>query len=612
MNTLASGQESSNPYNDSVIGGEVLSNDLRVPALGWPNFQPTLIIPPMGVPMTSNSDGFSTNVNFTAAEGFDRDHTMTFALSSPRLETTSMIAPPSLTPEPIVTDSQLPEEDIASGVRNPQKPKGYATSQDWEKHRPLIENLYRYKQLWEIIQIMETEHGFRATSVIPTPLQSWLLTIRRTNMYKKRFTAWKLGKYHRESEMKAIVRKEHQRVKQGKLAPRYRIRRQVVHYRDVIRYYEKKKLSIDDVVAQRKMSATPETLEVITPVPSPVTTPEVLAIPEQILRSIRNYYIGSFESRMWTWNKLTLRCSTAKDQRDGFLLLRKLLIGCRTAVRLLRRNDAQEAGQVLLAATVHTKSILECEHPCTLESLFSMVTHFVVTNRCELGSLIMRQFYDLGGIIIGPKHPVSLISGWLATMDSPLIRELVVVCCHVSARTFEMILGPTGPQKLTAWKAYAEVLETLGENKKARTLMATIHSQREAEINPPTTRRLKLRILLAHQHFVDGQPLEALKLTEAMMSIARKLRSQRQRDRFFAETLAMQARSLFALGHFLAGESNLRKAIDVRISKYGIHDERAKRWLMRLENGLMKDRQFTRAAEVRAEWIAMLDPKDLE
>lgn len=42
---------------------------------------------------------------------------------------------------------------------------GWATKAEWTRHRTLIAQLYEDKTLAEVIQIMERQHGFRATSV---------------------------------------------------------------------------------------------------------------------------------------------------------------------------------------------------------------------------------------------------------------------------------------------------------------------------------------------------------------------------------------------------------------------------------------------------------------
>ena len=48
----------------------------------------------------------------------------------------------------------------------------WATAQDLEKSRPLIEQLYKDNKLAKVIEIMKSEHGLIATSVHPIPYQN--------------------------------------------------------------------------------------------------------------------------------------------------------------------------------------------------------------------------------------------------------------------------------------------------------------------------------------------------------------------------------------------------------------------------------------------------------
>ena len=44
---------------------------------------------------------------------------------------------------------------------------GWATKQDWDKHRALIGQLYEKHKLFEVMDFMAKQHGFRATFVSP-------------------------------------------------------------------------------------------------------------------------------------------------------------------------------------------------------------------------------------------------------------------------------------------------------------------------------------------------------------------------------------------------------------------------------------------------------------
>ena len=61
-----------------------------------------------------------------------------------------------------------PSDVSASMVTHVTKPNGWAAKPNWARHEAIIKQLYMYekKSLAEVMRIMESQHGFRATSVI--------------------------------------------------------------------------------------------------------------------------------------------------------------------------------------------------------------------------------------------------------------------------------------------------------------------------------------------------------------------------------------------------------------------------------------------------------------
>ena len=134
-------------------------------------------------------------------------------------------------------------------------------------------------------------------------------------MYKKRIKQWGLDKKNKEPEMRAIVRKRKQRADQGK-GSTIRVRGQVLDFEKVVRYFHRKGVSIEDIIAQQTASSTPKAVEFSTPVPSPIRTPQVLAVPERIMHCIQDYLKGSFESGTWIKTDPTHQCFSVKDKSN--------------------------------------------------------------------------------------------------------------------------------------------------------------------------------------------------------------------------------------------------------------------------------------------------------
>ena len=260
-------------------------------------------------------------------------------------------------------------------------------------------------------------------------------------MYKTRITRWGLDKKNKEKEMRAIVRKEKQLDDQGK-ASTFRIRGRLVDYKDVIRYWERKGVRIEDVIAQRTGSMTPEAVKCFTAPPSPIAMPESIAVPERILVSIRDYFKGSFESGTWIVTDSQLSCETTKVEEDALLHLHALNDRCETACRLFDNNRFAEGGRSLISATARIKKILLAEHPMTLAYFFALFALLLLWRRHEIVQTILRQISALAKVLIGERHPLGCICGWLASLPESQLGDVIIKSSGSGIDHFENLLGP--------------------------------------------------------------------------------------------------------------------------------------------------------------------------
>ena len=262
-------------------------------------------------------------------------------------------------------------------------------------------------------------------------------------MYKTRVKQWGLDKKHKENEMRAIVHKHAHRIESGK-ASTFRTRGKKVDYQDVVRYWEKRRIPISEVIAQRAASKTPEGMECFTPIPSPVRTPESLAMPENMFLTIRNYHSGSFESGTWTAEEASGCCQTTKGLFDASMWIDTLRRQCELACYLFDHRCAKEAGAILEKATTWIKAIILAEHPHAFAQFLEMVVNIRWRGKQEIAVQILRQVSAMGAILLGDSHPFKVVYGWLASLDSAdyasyqdiLGRALQVVC-----EFFEASLG---------------------------------------------------------------------------------------------------------------------------------------------------------------------------
>lgn len=118
----------------------------------------------------------------------------------------------------------------------------------------------------------------------------------------------------------------------------------------------------------------PEAVQCLTPALLPVAVPEVLAMPEQILSTIRDNCQGSFEAGTWVRTDPKVDCDTTKGLNDGLFQLNAFCELFITAYQLFAIGSCEEAGKTLIAATATAsiKMILSAEHPYILETLLDI------------------------------------------------------------------------------------------------------------------------------------------------------------------------------------------------------------------------------------------------
>ena len=419
-------------------------------------------------------------------------------------------------------------------------------------------------------------------------------------MYKTRIDTWGLDKNKKESDMRAIVRKRDQRQRQGKPSA-FRVRGKAIDFGDIIRYWERRGLSIEDVVAQRTMSATPDAVvECSTPVLSEPSTPREFAIPENVMRCVRNYYQGSFESGTWYSEDPKYLCRSKKDHDDTLTCLGSLYNQSILSCRLFARFEFQEGGRTLIRATASIKKIIQGENPHTLSHLFLLVMRITHLERLEIARAILRQYADLGELIVGGGHPLSRVGRWLASLESSQIQDVLDVCIRSSSDQFEYLLGPMHWTTLSCRLDYAtsnsSVLEFgHGESATEKLLASCIEGLGSCDL-----RTLNCSITVAHQYMGKGDFTASQRLARQIILYSQDVESRE--DHRYLQSLGFHilAVSQYRLGEMASAEANQRQAIKIRMSGHGMDDGQVRCWLTELEG-------WVSAAQPRA-WRCKFSP----
>ena len=389
-------------------------------------------------------------------------------------------------------------------------------------------------------------------------------------MYKMRIKQWGLDKKNnKENEMRAIVHKNKQRSDQGKRSV-YRTRDRQVDYADVVRYFNRKKISIDDVIARRTGSATPEAVECFTPVLSPATpravesftpvnrpimTPQVLAIPERIFASIWVYFQGSFESGTWkSTGKGFDYCQTTKVPKRGFFHLNMLSGQCLKACRLFANESFPEAGKKLILATAGIKKILLAEDPMTLPSLFKLIIDVRRRRRTEIALAILRQYSGMAEIVLGNGHPLCYIFRWLTLVDLSESNDIIGRCMGSVADHFETFIGPMHYSTLLA-----RMISTEDRTRKEEWLQDLLGNCQN-DLGSLDPRTWEVRFRLALHCFNKHKYLEAKKLGQELLAQAQHPQITRMGVN---DSLCLIAMSQHALGEMKLAKSTIHEAIDL-------------------------------------------------
>ena len=257
-------------------------------------------------------------------------------------------------------------------------------------------------------------------------------------MYKTHIQQWGLDKKNKEPEMRAIVRKHKQRADQGKPSTIH-VRGQIRTIVEVFRYWERKGVSIDEVIVRRTTSPTPEAVIFSTPVTSPIPTPQVLAIPERMFHLVQDYYKGSFESGTWFSEDPLYECCSIKDENDANNDWADLVDECQLAASLSLRNLSYEAEQTLRQALTKIKQILLAEYPATLSEMFSLIDYLRNQEKTEMALVILRQFSIMGKALLGSEHPLSRICEWFCKTSESSFWDIAIRCVEIVVSQFESL-----------------------------------------------------------------------------------------------------------------------------------------------------------------------------
>jgi hypothetical protein len=123
-----------------------------------------------------------------------------------------------------------------------------------------------------------------------------------------------------------------------------------------------------------------------------------------------------------------------------------------------------------------------------------------------------------------------------------------------------------------------------GDINRAEAMLRDVLDTCEIALGPSDIRTLEVRLELAYHHLNQREKyIEAEKLGLDLVTRAQHLRSRIKRIYFHADGLWILGNCQYARGDLYSANSNIRAAIDLRVSEWGGDDSVVKLWRMQAE-----------------------------
>ena len=423
-------------------------------------------------------------------------------------------------------------------------------------------------------------------------------------MYKTHIQLWRLDKKIKDVEMRAVVRKNKQRADQGKSSIIH-VRGQCRDMKEFIRHCERKGVSIDDIIARHTSSPTPSTVELLTPAPSRMSTPQVLEVPERMFRCVLDYFSASFESGTWVRTEPQLMCYSIKRKEAVGKLAQDFAVQCDSAFTLFSKNLFEEGGRTLKAAFAKMERILLTDQPDTLSELISYILNLRRTNRDAIVLMILRHFSDLSKELLGREHPLQRIFDCYELLHTSDFDDIITRCVEGMIDHLESFVGA---MHISTLLIRIRSIEYVEEGEARIQKLQRLLGECEGNLQPCDDRFFLVRHFLASEYYEQRHFVEAKNMSQKSLADSQYIRSEICRKNTDDNACYMIAKCQYALGEVDLGIANLNEAINSRISSWGPQSPMARLWLVKLEDWHLEQGNWDYAMQIRDYRMRTLPP----
>jgi hypothetical protein len=151
-------------------------------------------------------------------------------------------------------------------------------------------------------------------------------------------------------------------------------------------------------------------------VPSVISPPQVLLIPEQLFSTITSYFDGSFRKGAWILDKEGLFVSRNVLGHNSNHPIR-FYNYCEIASGLIIQQSPVKGRQILSKAIALIPEMLRAEHPSTLENLLNAILCLKHLGFVGVAAMFLNYFYNMKGIVLSEDHPWFQMSRLMNLLD---------------------------------------------------------------------------------------------------------------------------------------------------------------------------------------------------
>ena len=408
-------------------------------------------------------------------------------------------------------------------------------------------------------------------------------------MYKDRIRKWQIDKKIKSHEMKAIIRKQAQRSRVGKKSL-FHLRNSQVPERKVTRYRKAMKL-LSEEQALMLRAETPPGLICYTPPASPLTTPEILEIPERIAKLVQDYICGALESGTWIISESDDIVST-KGSRN---FIKRLYNEVWIAVAHFQRGETGYPWRILRIAMASIEHIVSTEDPSTLEKLAFLLLETVrFLNASGITFILLKQFSAMSALILPRQHPFNQIFACLIRLDVSHLRYTLIMANESQLDRFSRSLGRFNWGTLRIELDLLKLKSLDGATHTTKAYLTLLQAT-ELALDASDPRILLIRLGLANHYLEEGNYIEGVETAQRIVDVAARTGPAP------ASVLYQLSYAQYKLSMTTLAEQNLRQAIHTRAKYHGWEDS------VMLEDWLEEWERPDEAAEVRRHRHEILD-----